>query len=116
MCQARPTSRATLNQHHSTQSFSPLHSLLVILESTSTMSEYNNLFDFNAPQLGFDAVDSEYPALPPDLDQSAAWTAPLQSSVGMMEGDTAALLQLDVDSAPSMGVETIGWVFFLTPR
>lgn len=72
------------------------------------MSEYNDLFDLAAPQLSLDAVDSEYPALPPDLDQSTAWTAPLQPSVGLMGGDTAAQLQLDVDSAPSPGVEPIG--------
>lgn len=103
-----PTFPVTRNQLHLNQSSSHFHSLLVILESTSTMSEYNDLYDFSAPQLGFDAVDSEYPALPPDLDQSAAWTAPLQPSVALIGGGTAAQLQLDVDSAPSLGVGPVG--------
>lgn len=60
------------------------------------MSEYNDFFDLNGPQFAFQAVDSGYPALPPDLDQS---TPPLQPP---------AQLQLDVDSAPSVGVEPLG--------
>lgn len=66
------------------------------------MSEYNDFFDFGAPAFGFDAVDSECP------DQSAVWTAPFQHSIGVMEGDTAAQLQLDVDSAPSSSAEPLG--------
>ncbi|POS79108.1 hypothetical protein DHEL01_v202501 [Diaporthe helianthi] len=76
------------------------------------MSEYNDFFDFNAPQFGFDTANFEYPALPADTAQSMAWTAPLQPSNGMMGGDTAAQLQLDVNSASkavagSLGLHTL---------
>lgn len=82
--------------------------LLGILESTSIMSEYNDLFDFDAPAFAFDAVDSEYPAPPSGPGQSAAWTATLQPLVGLMGGNTTAELQLDTDPAPSVVAEPLG--------
>lgn len=71
------------------------------------MSEYNDLFDLDDPLLSLDAVDSEYPALPPDLDQSTACTAPLQFSADLIGGGTAAQQQLDLDSASPVVVEPL---------
>jgi len=72
------------------------------------MSDYNHLFDFGAYGPGLDAVDSVYPALPSDLAQSGASTAPLPLSVGLIGGDTAAQLQAGVDSASLVSAERLG--------
>lgn len=70
------------------------------------MSDYNDLHNFSAPWLDFDAVDSEYPALPAELAQSTAWTAPLHASDGPMGVDTAARLDVE-DPAPAKGAQPL---------
>lgn len=91
--------------HHRTTTPHPFIPLaqahLPCLESTSTMSEYNNAFDFNAIAAAYDM-----PA--PVMDQSGTWNAALHPQSGLMEGGTAAQPHARLDLAPFEGARSNG--------
>lgn len=81
---------------------------LLRVASTSTMSEYNNLFDFNATTTACDLSGSPNPGPTPAMDQSGSLNAALYPSFGLMEGGTAAQLHAPVNLAPSKGARSNG--------
>ncbi|KAK2609540.1 hypothetical protein N8I77_003036 [Diaporthe amygdali] len=72
------------------------------------MSEYNNLFDFNATTSAVDLSGSPNQGPTPAMDQSGSWNTALYPQFGLMEGCTAAQLHAPVDFAPFGGAKSNG--------
>lgn len=72
------------------------------------MSEYNDVFDFNAIDGAYDMPGSLNAEPAPVMDQSGDWNAAPSASSGLMEGGTAAPLHARLDLAPFEGARSNG--------
>lgn len=77
-------------------------------QSTSTISGYNDLFNFNTAIGAHDMPGSRNAEPTPTMDQSGNWNGAPSGSTELMEGGTAAQLHARLDFAPSQGAKSSG--------